>query len=121
MTLPGLKYTHEQLFFLSFARIWASTASYVFSLFLCSTESLTQFLSRFAIPFFRPAQAVAGVRTDPHSPNKFRIEGTLRNFPKFAETWQCKEGSRVSHVSLACLHDSAAPTLTIPSVIQSNR
>lgn len=25
---------------------------------------------------------------------QFRVEGTLRNFEKFAEVWQCKKGSR---------------------------
>lgn len=38
---------------------------------------------------------VQRIRTDPHSPNKFRVEGTLANIPEFATAFQCKEGTKV--------------------------
>ena len=42
------------------------------------------------------------VRTDPHSPNRLRVEGTLRNVREFAEAWGCPVGSKV-HISLIYL------------------
>ena len=30
---------------------------------------------------------------DPHSPNKFRVNGPLKNSARFAETWGCKSGT----------------------------
>jgi endothelin-converting enzyme len=70
LRLPGLDYTPEQLFFLSFARIWAQLV--------------------------RPATAVSRIRTDPHSPPYWRATGTLRNFDVFHKAFNCKAGSRVS-------------------------
>ena len=76
-TLPGLEnLSREQLFFVAFGRQWA--------------ESI------------KPAALVQRVRTDPHSPNRFRVEGTLRNVREFAEAWGCPVGSKV-HISLICL------------------
>lgn len=70
LRLPGLDYTPEQLFFLSYARIWAQLT--------------------------RPATAVSRIRTDPHSPPYWRATGTLRNLKAFHEAFGCKAGSRVS-------------------------
>jgi endothelin-converting enzyme len=72
LRLPGLDYTSEQLFFLSFARIWAQLT--------------------------RPATAVSRIRTDPHSPPYWRATGTLRNLDVFHKAFGCKAGSRVSLV-----------------------
>ena len=72
LRLPGLDYTPEQLFFLSFARIWAQLT--------------------------RPATAVSRIRTDPHSPPFWRATGTLRNLDVFHKAFGCKAGSRVSYV-----------------------
>ncbi|EJD52946.1 zincin [Auricularia subglabra TFB-10046 SS5] len=68
--LPGLNFTREQLFFLAFGRIWASIS--------------------------RPATALQLVRTDPHSPAKYRVEGTLYNIPEFARAFNCKPGSKLA-------------------------
>ncbi|KZV86541.1 zincin [Exidia glandulosa HHB12029] len=68
--LPGLNYTREQLFFIAFGRIWASIT--------------------------RPATALQLVRVDPHSPNRFRVEGTLYNTPEFAKAFNCKPGSKLA-------------------------
>ncbi|KAL5532721.1 hypothetical protein ACEPAF_4495 [Sanghuangporus sanghuang] len=68
--LPGLNYTQEQLFFIGFGQIWAQ--------------------------LIKSAAAVQRVRTDPHSPNKYRVEGTLANIPEFAAAFQCREGSKLN-------------------------
>ncbi|KAH7698492.1 Protein NEP-17 a, partial [Aphelenchoides avenae] len=56
--LPGYltsQYTHDQLYFLSFANVW------------CDHES--------------DDETEDGILTDVHSPAKYRILGTLRNYP----------------------------------------
>lgn len=68
--LPGMvHYTQEQLFFLAFAQMWASK--------------------------MRAEEQVRLVRTDPHSPARFRVNGVLSNFPPFAEAFQCKPGAKM--------------------------
>ncbi|XP_066541497.1 neprilysin-like [Hoplias malabaricus] len=62
--LPGLELNHEQLFFLNFAQIW------------CGTH--------------RPEHAVNSIKTDVHSPGKFRVLGSLQNFPEFAKAFKCQ-------------------------------
>ncbi|KAG8827602.1 hypothetical protein FRC17_007748 [Serendipita sp. 399] len=68
--LPGLNYTREQLFFISFGRTWARK--------------------------MRPATAVARIRTDPHAPTQYRVEGTLANVPEFAKAFNCSVGSKLN-------------------------
>ncbi|KAJ6500490.1 hypothetical protein C8R45DRAFT_70983 [Mycena sanguinolenta] len=68
--LPGMKYTREQLFFISFARVWANT--------------------------MKPAAQVQRVRTDPHSPNIYRVEGTLSNIPEFAAAFNCSKTAKLN-------------------------
>ncbi len=40
----------------------------------------------------RPEQALLQIRTDPHSPGKFRVNGPLSNMPEFAHAFGCKPG-----------------------------
>ncbi|KAF8298254.1 zincin [Clavulina sp. PMI_390] len=69
--LPGLEdFTPEQLFFLAFGRIWAST--------------------------ILPGASVIQVRTDPHSPAQFRVQGTISNMPEFAEAWKCSPKAKLN-------------------------
>ncbi|KAI0780776.1 Metalloprotease [Trametes elegans] len=68
--LPGLNYTRDQLFFISFARAWAQN--------------------------IKPASAVARVRTDPHSPNRYRVEGTVSNLPEFAKAFNCSPKAKLN-------------------------
>ncbi|XP_066995803.1 neprilysin-11 [Anabrus simplex] len=66
--LPGLSaYTPEQLFFLGFAHMW------------CGNSTRGALRSR----------VVEGV----HSPNRFRVIGTLSNSVDFAEAWSCPKNS----------------------------
>jgi len=66
--LPGLtNYTNDQLFYISFGQIW------------CSKQ--------------RPEAALQQVLTDPHSPAKYRVNGSLSNSKHFAEVFKCKTGT----------------------------
>lgn len=65
--LPGIDLSHDQLFFLNFAQIWCGKV--------------------------RPEQAVNSIKVNVHSPGKFRVLGSLQNFPEFAEAFQCTKGS----------------------------
>ncbi|SNX84419.1 related to Endothelin-converting enzyme 1 [Melanopsichium pennsylvanicum] len=64
--LPGLGYTREQLFFISYGVSWARN--------------------------IRASEQVKRIRTDPHSPTKYRVNGVLVNSPEFAEAFGCKAG-----------------------------
>lgn len=64
-----LGYTPEQRFFISFAQIWKNNA----------TDKFLQ----------------TQVATDPHSPAKFRVNGTLSNMPEFFKAFNIKEGAKM--------------------------
>lgn len=66
-TAPVAGFTPGQQFFLGLAQIW------------CSAE--------------REPYARLMAATDPHSPPRFRVNGSLANFPAFARAFQCPEGS----------------------------
>ena len=59
-------FTPEQRFFLAWAQVW---------------RGLT-----------RPEAALQSLKTNPHSPGKWRTNGPLSNMPEFAKAWGCKEG-----------------------------
>ncbi|KFV78037.1 Neprilysin [Struthio camelus australis] len=61
--LPGLEMNHKQLFFLNFAQVWCGT--------------------------YRPEYAINSIKTDVHSPGKFRVIGSLQNSPEFSEAFSC--------------------------------
>ena len=59
-------YTPDQRLFLGFGRVW------------CEKR--------------RPEFQRMLVSVDPHSPGKYRIEGTVQNMPEFEQAWSCKAG-----------------------------
>lgn len=59
-------YTPQQRFFLGYAQIW------------CQNE--------------RPEAVKNQVRTDPHSPGEFRVDGVVQNMPEFSTAFGCSEG-----------------------------
>ena len=63
-------FNEDQQFFLGVAQAW------------CSQE--------------REAETVRRLTTDPHSPPKYRVFGSLRNLPEFADAFQCKAGERMA-------------------------
>ncbi|KAL3861796.1 hypothetical protein ACJMK2_007815 [Sinanodonta woodiana] len=67
MKLPGLNFTHEQLFFINNAQIWCAKYSNEY------TRTL--------------------LMVDTHSPAKYRVLGELRNNHEFADAFHCKPGS----------------------------
>lgn len=62
-SLPALNLTHNQIFFLGFAQVWCSS----------STKEADHLQ----------------IVSDPHSPAKFRVIGTLSNSIDFAREWKC--------------------------------
>ena len=59
-------FTPEQRFFLGFAQVWCENMS--------------------------PQEARQRAMTDPHSPGRFRVNGTLQNMPEFQKAFSCKAG-----------------------------
>ena len=59
-------YTPDQRFFISFAQVWCENA--------------------------RPQYARMAAHVDPHSPGRFRTNGTVQNFDAFAKAFGCKKG-----------------------------
>ncbi|KAI0341783.1 Metalloprotease [Trametopsis cervina] len=68
--LPGLNYTREQLFFISNARIWAWNV--------------------------KPESEVQQARSNPHSPNRYRVDGTVYNIPEFAKAFKCSPKAKLN-------------------------
>uniref|UniRef100_A0A673JVN8 Endothelin-converting enzyme 1 n=1 Tax=Sinocyclocheilus rhinocerous TaxID=307959 RepID=A0A673JVN8_9TELE len=66
-TLPALGMTNHQLFFVGFAQVW------------CSVRTLES--------------SHEGVITDPHSPSRFRVIGTISNSHEFSTHFGCKADS----------------------------
>jgi putative endopeptidase len=60
-------YTPDQRFFISFAQVWC--------------ENRTDQASRVA------------ARIDPHSPGRFRVNGTVQNIEEFGKAFNCKKGA----------------------------
>ncbi len=59
-------FTPQQRFFLGYAQIWCQNV--------------------------RPEALKSSVRTDPHSPGEFRVDGVVQNMPEFANAFGCSEG-----------------------------
>jgi endothelin-converting enzyme/putative endopeptidase len=59
-------FTPEQRFFLGFAQVWCQN--------------------------MRPEQARLRAMTDPHSPGRYRVNGTFSNMPEFQKAFSCKAG-----------------------------
>ncbi|KAK3095559.1 hypothetical protein FSP39_016105 [Pinctada imbricata] len=65
--LPGVEYNHNQLFFINFAQVWCGN--------------------------MRKESIVNRILTDPHSPGRFRVIGTLQNSADFAKAFKCSGDS----------------------------
>ncbi|XP_049474188.1 membrane metallo-endopeptidase-like 1 isoform X2 [Panthera uncia] len=65
--LPGLELTYDQLFFINYAQVWCGS--------------------------YRPEFAVQSLKTDVHSPLKYRVLGSLQNLAAFADAFHCARGT----------------------------
>ncbi|XP_049731821.1 membrane metallo-endopeptidase-like 1 [Elephas maximus indicus] len=65
--LPGLEMTHDQLFFINYAQVWCGS--------------------------YRPEFAIQSIKTDVHSPLKYRVLGSLQNLAAFADAFHCSRGT----------------------------
>lgn len=64
------RFNEDQRFFIALAQSWCSKKQ----------EQLARML----------------VKTDPHSPPRFRVNGALSQFPQFSEAFQCKPGAKMA-------------------------
>lgn len=72
--LPGLEnFTSEQIFFLSYANVY------------CGSET--------------PEKLLNQIITGPHSPNRFRVIGTLSNSEDFVREFNCPVGSPMNQLN----------------------
>ncbi|XP_069933191.1 membrane metallo-endopeptidase-like 1 isoform X2 [Oryctolagus cuniculus] len=67
--LPGLELTYQQLFFINYAQVWCGS--------------------------YRPEFAIQSIKTDVHSPLKYRVLGSLQNLAAFADAFHCARGTRM--------------------------
>ncbi|XP_042807314.1 membrane metallo-endopeptidase-like 1 isoform X2 [Panthera leo] len=65
--LPGLELTYDQLFFINYAQVWCGS--------------------------YRPEFAAQSLKTDVHSPLKYRVLGSLQNLAAFADAFHCARGT----------------------------
>ncbi|XP_073958611.1 M13 family metallopeptidase neprilysin 3 isoform X3 [Choristoneura fumiferana] len=70
VTLPGLKYNHRQLFFISFAQVWCSAM----------TKEATKMQ----------------IEKDDHTVAKYRVIGPISNLKEFSEEFHCPVGSKMN-------------------------
>lgn len=70
LALPGLNYTQDQLFFISFAQVWCSAST---------DEALAIQMNK-----------------DSHVPSEFRVNGPLQNLREFSEIFRCPLGSQMN-------------------------
>lgn len=85
--LPGLSYTREQLFFISYAQSWARG--------------------------IKPEEAIRRIRVDPHSPTSYRVIGPLSNDLNFMKAFNCKAGDAMSRVDKCQVSLSVAPGIPL--------
>ena len=64
------KYTENQQYWISYAQSWCGKA--------------------------RPETLRQQIKTNPHPPEEFRVNGVVMNRPEFAKDFSCKEGSRMA-------------------------
>nr|XP_053637449.1 neprilysin-4-like [Cherax quadricarinatus] len=70
VTMPFVNLSHDQLFFLNFGQIW------------CEVNS--------------PEAMLTKIRSGQHSPNRFRVIGTLSNSEEFSQAFNCPVGSKMN-------------------------
>ncbi|GLV45113.1 Neprilysin 4 [Carabus blaptoides fortunei] len=69
-TMPGLNMSENKLFFLNFAQVWCGA--------------------------MRPEATRNKMKTAVHSPGRYRVIGTLSNFPEFINEFNCRVGTQMN-------------------------
>jgi len=64
-------FTNKEMFFISYAQLWCEIKTEEYEL--------------------------VAVKTDPHSPGKYRVKGVLSNFDEFSKTFNCPMGSEYNN------------------------
>ncbi|RUS29055.1 hypothetical protein BC938DRAFT_481118 [Jimgerdemannia flammicorona] len=89
--LPGLEgLGREQLFYVNYGRVWCNRMR---------PETAVERVRLLFIYFLQIDLSVGrvdeniSIRTDPHSPNRWRVNGAVQNSRHFAETFECPLGS----------------------------
>lgn len=72
-SLPGLKYSSNQMYWISAAQTWCSRSRDWF-------QKMT-------------------ITVDTHAPSRFRVLGSVTNNKEFAEDFKCKSGSKMNPVN----------------------
>ncbi|KAH0946776.1 hypothetical protein HN011_012233 [Eciton burchellii] len=70
LLLPGLNFTHRQLFFLNFAQVWCSAIT--------------------------PEAVTLQIEKDSHSPPKYRVNGPLSNLLEFTREFNCHNNAKMN-------------------------
>lgn len=92
-TLPALGMTNHQLFFVGFAQVGKTPAARLVSCELAThTLLVVTGLSPFQVwcSVRTPESSHEGIITDPHSPSRFRVIGTISNSREFSEHFGCE-------------------------------
>ena len=75
-TLPTMRYTNKQLFFIGSAQMWCNDV--------------------------HPLMMDSIISADEHAPNKFRVIGSFSNFPEFAKEFQCGASKPMNRGNKRC-------------------
>lgn len=103
--LPGLSFTRwlAQCFSRPALILAYTEINYFLSLLHNCGLELSSLLQRLIFAkFLHPRSSiwryyqVQRIRTDPHSPTRFRVDGTVTNIPEFAKAFKCPKNSKVS-------------------------
>ena len=113
LKLPGMEqFSGDQLFFLAFAQV--RIFSDEFSTYYCgvshvSVAAIEQMALKSLIndwglrallqswcSYVSPETLLDMVRSNEHSPPKFRVLGSCSNFPTFSDVWNCPDGTNMN-------------------------
>lgn len=60
-----------------------------------AAAAVSKFGSLFCLSSLETFLQVQRIRSDPHSPTRYRVDGTVYNIPEFAQAFQCSSQAKV--------------------------